>query len=128
MRQAEFKIAFQTGASAHFAKVAVVLDPESSEDVILDCPPMEAKGWEAAIVRGAKAARCELAEQGFRCEGAIRIVSFVGLVSDTDDEDASAATFMAVAHAVTGSSNNPALVAAGDHDERWKVVWKTSMT
>lgn len=120
-RHGEFKIAKQTGTTAHFARVTVSVVGSDTEQVTVSAPEGSVRGWrEAAILGGLEAAR-ELRDRGV-VEGPVHvdITAFVGIPTDTSDDDARGATFMAVMAAYPDVAP-PTLNLRADNG--WEVVW-----
>lgn len=118
-----FRIAKQNGREAHFAEVDLRVVPCLDSQVVFDCPPDQIRGWEDAAKSGVQDAFKALVVRGYEPDRfTVVIERFVGLVSDTDDEDVRAAVFAAVVQAVSCMKTKPELVRDFAH-RRWDVVW-----
>ena len=118
-----FRISFQNGTEAHYAEVDLRLCPFVDSIVVFNCPLDQIRGWDKAAKTGVEEAFLVLRERGFvtNCYS-VSIERFVGLASDTDDEDVRATVFAAVVQAVSGMKAKPGLIR-DFADHRWKVVW-----
>jgi hypothetical protein len=105
--------------------VEVEFDPEAPAGVAVTCAPEKIRGWEAAAVAGAESALRILRERGtISHRGRVTITDFLGLHTDTFDQEASAAALVAVVRAATGSVDSPD-IEARDGGKRLTVVWLT---
>lgn len=127
MYSGKYKIAEQSGSSAHFAEIDVEVEHSGSEhdEVVFAVPMPHRLGVGDAVRRGICSAAASL-RQGRWVPGTLRVsvVRFVGIACDTDEKDARAAAEMATALAILGQdSETPKLVRA-QGDDRWRVDWR----
>lgn len=117
MNYGKYKLAKQTGTTAHFAQVTVEVEPSRSEKLTISAPADSIRGWKAPALAGAAAAISELRERGvIEQPYAVDITDFVGLLTDTTDSDAKWATFMAVFSAFP-DVEPPTLKFSADQDD-----------
>ncbi len=97
VRCGKYKLAKQTGRTAHFAQVAVKIQPSTFDQFTISAPADSIRGWNTPALAGAEAAISELRGRGWVQEPQlVTITDFIGLMTDTNDADANWATFMAV--------------------------------
>ncbi len=123
MSEYTFKLAIQTGHTAHFAQVTVDVTRSEADVVEIACGPEEIRGWKGAVVEGADAALADLRHRGLlSAPTSVRIVKFIGIPTDTDDMDARTAAYVAVARAVAKSEHSPD-IDRKDLESRWQILW-----
>lgn len=123
MAQATYRLAVQTGSAAHFALVQVVVEQASRTMVEVSCPSDMIRGWRAAATTGVESALRSLLERSMLGSSTkATIVRFIGTPTDTDDDDAFAASYMATVRAVLGPDAPVALVQ-NVNGSRWSIDW-----
>jgi hypothetical protein len=119
-RQGRFQLAKQTGQTAHFARIELEATPAPSDAIVFR---EAAHGWETAIEAGILDALDTLrSAHSVAASWQVVVKSFVGLVTDTTDEDAKLAAFMALVRAFP-ECPQPALI--WNASQQWELVGVT---
>jgi len=126
VRLGQFRIALQTGSTAHFADVAIEFSESRTDTVAVLCSPEVVGPWAESAIRGATSAIQRLRSMGVLSEpAAVQVVRLIGTICDTDDVDVSTATYVATIRAVLPPSSWPGVRYIGGK-ERWEVIWPAS--
>lgn len=123
MKMGRFKLAVQTGSTAHFADVSVeVREAAAGDGVESVCCSEDVSRWGAAAQLGAKAAIESLHSRGLLpAPMEVTITKVLGIATDTDGLDASIAAFVAVVRAVLPPDSWPSVRYVGGPN-RWEIM------
>jgi hypothetical protein len=123
-RQGRFKIARQTGRTAHFASIELQTRPASMDGISI-AAGVPARGWSSAIERGVTEALKELRMMVELGPTQVLVTGFVGTVLDTSGETATTAAFMAALSAFLEPSRMP-ILSLSDDQKKWRLDWPVS--
>ena len=123
MRKGTYKLAVQTGAEAHYAQVSVEVSGYADDRIEIWCPDEQIRGWKKAVLAGMQMALDELHERGFaKSPVLVRMVSFTGIPTDTEDADAEVAAYMAVVDAFLDPQDNRPTLGSFQAGH-WSIQW-----
>jgi len=120
-RQAQFKIAKQTARTGHFASIVLQARPAVTDSISF-APEVPRTGWWPPIELGVTAALDALKNRIGLGPTEVLITGFVYLPTDTTDETAKTAAFMATLSAFLAPSQLPSLHLSEDQ-QRWRFEW-----
>lgn len=117
-----YKLAKQTGTTAHFARTTVHVDNYSNGHITISASTDSIRGWEDAVLSGVQAAVMELQQRGYlKSDVSVDVCAFTGLPTDTTQEDARWSAFMAVISAFQDVPQ-PVLKYVGQTNS-WVLLW-----
>jgi len=122
MRHGKFRIAKQTGSSAHFASVALNVELATADEVVIEAESTAIRGWGNAVRTGVEQAVQIARALGHHDPVRVAVTEFVGMPTDTSDEDARAAAVLATLSAFLEPSALPSLRFSTETAE-WLIEW-----
>lgn len=120
-RQGQFKIAKQTARTGHFASIALQARSAATDSIAFS-PDLPRTGLWPAIQRGVAEALDALNEKIGLGPTEVLITGFVYLPTDTTDETAKTAAFMATLSVFLEPAQIPSLHLSEDQ-RSWRLEW-----
>jgi len=122
MRHGRFRLAKQTGSSAHFAVVALTATPAPVDDFSVEASPAAIRGWREPVRLGVEEGLKIVSSLGQRPPMHIAITEFIGVPTDTSDQDAKIAALLATLSAFVDQDRMPTIYFSKE-DDAWVLRW-----